>query len=220
MGKVEKLLLIQPHSDDILFSCAHALLGEGYEVQVLTVENNAKRIQEDKNLYEFLNIPFHHLTVEFDDQSYYGYFKQFKTVNHENALNYLTEYWGEDKLTEISQALYAFIRKFQKINPDYKIVAPFGQSHPFHYFVHWLISAQANYFYREFPHSYKKRAKEQFENSLVDFELYKSIPTVEIHDIKFDLAKRFYKSQSGLLWFEQGYIKKMLPEEIYVNKTK
>ena len=78
MGKVKKLLLIQPHSDDLLFSCSHLLFDDSFEKQVLTIENNPKRIKEDKELYSFLSIKFNHLDVPFDDQSYYGYHKTYK----------------------------------------------------------------------------------------------------------------------------------------------
>ena len=36
-----------------------------------------------------------------------------------------------------------------------------------------------------------------------------------VGNVKWDLAKKFYKSQSGLMFYEQGYIKKNLPEELY-----
>lgn len=215
---MKKLLIVSPHSDDALFSCAHAFLGSGYEAQVLTIENNPKRIAEDKALYEFIGVPFHHLKVEFDDQSYYEYFKRFKTVNHTDAMGFLDEYLGTETMREIGDALAKFLNDFKKKNPGYKIVAPLGISHPFHYFIHSLLKGMADYFYREFPHSYKKRSKTQMEETLLKFELHKSIPVQEIHDVKFDLAKKFYKSQSGLLFFEQGYIKKCLPEEIYVKR--
>lgn len=218
MGKIKKVLLISPHSDDALFSCAHALLSDDFITEVLTIENNQKRIEEDKKLYEFLGIPFNHLTVEFDDQSFYNYHKLYKDFNHEVCMSYLTEFFGEDKLEEIAMALYLFIGDFRKTHPDYLIIAPFGQSHPFHYYIHYLLSDVADFFYREFPHSYKKRAQQQFQESLRGFELYKSVPTVEIHDTKFALARKFYKTQSGLLWYEQNYINKMLPEELYVKK--
>ena len=42
----QKLLLVQPHSDDILFSCSYFLFSDKYDVEVLTVENNEKRIAE------------------------------------------------------------------------------------------------------------------------------------------------------------------------------
>jgi len=76
--KTEKLLLIQPHSDDILFSCSHFLFLPQYEVQVLTVENDPKRIAEDEKLFDFLNIPFHHLDLDFKDDSYYEFHKNYK----------------------------------------------------------------------------------------------------------------------------------------------
>lgn len=215
MGKVVKYLIVQPHSDDALFSCAHPILGDNFEVQILTVENNVKRIKEDVALYDFLGIPFHHLSVEFDDESYYGYFKQYKGVNHLDAISYLENYFGEDKLEEIRRALLDFVKKFKKEHPDFQIIAPMGIAHPFHYFIHDVLLDKAELFYREFPHSYKKRSQPQMLQALTQFKLVREIPVKDIHDIKFELAKKFYKTQSGLLWFEQGYIKKELPEELY-----
>ena len=81
-----------------------------------------------------------------------------------------------------------------------------------------VISPEKILYYRDFPHSYKKRAKQQVLEQLKDFTIKESFPVVNFHDIKWQLAKKFYKSQSGLLWYEQGYIAKQLPEEIYVRK--
>ena len=48
MGKIKwkKFLIVSPHSDDALFCCSHTLFLPEYEVQVLTVENDPKRIAE------------------------------------------------------------------------------------------------------------------------------------------------------------------------------
>ena len=54
---------------------------------------------------------------------------------------------------------------------------------------------------------------------LEDFVILNSTPVAEFDDVKWGLARKFYKSQSGLLWYEQGYIKKQLPEDIYVRKS-
>ena len=81
-----------------------------------------------------------------------------------------------------------------------------------------IVGKENLWYYRDFPHSYKKRAKSQVVAQLEDYELKESVSVAEFHDVKWDLAKKFYKSQSGLLWFEQGYIKKQLPEDIYVKK--
>ena len=97
--KTEKLLLIQPHSDDILFSCSHFLFLPQYEVQVLTVENDPKRILEDEKLFDFLNIPFHHLDLDFKDDSYYGFNKEYKEVTVEAAYKHLNEYFGRETLS-------------------------------------------------------------------------------------------------------------------------
>ena len=216
----KKLLCIQPHSDDILFSASHFLFDERYEVEVLTIENNAKRVSEDEKLYGFLEIPYHHLSVEFDDQSFYGFHKKYDTCNSENSIEWLNEFFGEDKVKDIRDEIVKFIKMFKKKHNDVQIVVPWGVGHPMHNFVRDTIESVTDglWYYRDFPHSYKKRAKSQVVAQLEDYELKESVSVAEFHDVKWDLAKKFYKSQSGLLWFEQSYIGKQLPEEVYVLK--
>lgn len=216
-----KLLLVQPHSDDILFSCSYFLLHpEEYEVEVLTIENNPKRIAEDKKLFEFLEIPFHHLDTDFDDQSYYGYHKKYKEVTVDDSWIWLREFFGNDTLTDIEVQLREFLTKFFKTHKGYMIVAPWGVGHPFHLFVRDLLEQTCSlmWYYREFPHSYKRRSKVQVEKQQEDYKIVHTFPVEDFDDVKWGLAKKFYRSQSGLLFFEQGYIKKQLPEEIYIRK--
>ena len=219
MGKIKKRLIVQPHSDDSLFSCSHVLFMPEYEVQVLTVESDERRIQEDTKLFDFLKIPYHHLNVSFKDESYYGYNKLYSKdgITEEHVVDYLNEYFGEDKINEIQQALKKWIKKFIKNNPDYTVIAPWGIGHPFHFFIRNVLQGMLNdlEYYREFPHSYKKRSQKQVEEQKQEYDLIRSVPVADFHEIKWKLAKTFYKSQSGLLFYEQGYIKKELPEEIY-----
>lgn len=222
MKRNKKLLLVQPHSDDILFSCSHLLFDDSYEKEVLTIENNSKRIAEDERLYQFLGIPFHHLEVEFDDQSYYGYHKQYKEVTVEQSYNYLREFFDSYTLNEIEDAVEKFLSKFFKLNKaeDVTVVAPWGVGHPFHLFIRDVLEKKISvmWYYREFPHSYKRRSQAQVDKQKREYKLLSSTPVEDFDDVKWELAKKFYKSQSSLLWFEQGYINKRIPEEVYVNK--
>lgn len=222
MKRNKKLLLVQPHSDDILFSCSHLLFDDSYEKEVLTIENNSKRIAEDERLYQFLGIPFHHLEVEFDDQSYYGYHKQYKEVTIEQSYNYLREFFDSYTLNEIEDAVEKFLSKFFKRNKveDVTVVAPWGVGHPFHLFIRDVLEKKISvmWYYREFPHSYKRRSQAQVDKQKKEYKLLSSTPVEDFDDVKWELAKKFYKSQSSLLWFEQGYINKRIPEEVYVNK--
>jgi LmbE family N-acetylglucosaminyl deacetylase len=217
----KKLLLVQPHSDDILFSCFHLLIKEDVEVQVLTVENDPRRIEEDQKLYDFLNIPFHHLNLDFKDESYYGFKKEYPEVNLENTYAYLQKYFGKETMNEIEMELVEWIRRFLKKNKGYTIVAPWGIGHPFHFFVKKILENTVGfmYYYREFPHSYKRRAQSQvaIQSNPSLYMLYSSVDVKEFHEAKWKLASKFYRSQSGLLFYEMGYIKKQLPEEIYVK---
>ena len=72
-------------------------------------------------------------------------------------------------------------------------------------------------YYREFPHSYKRRSQLQVEKQKQQYSLLRSIDVKAFDDVKWKLASKFYRSQSGLLFFEQGYIKKQLSEEIYIR---
>ena len=218
-----KLLLIQPHSDDLLFSCSNLLFDNNFEKQVLTIENNPKRIKEDEQLYSFLDIKFNHLNVPFDDQSYYSYHKSYKEVTIKDSYDFLIRFFGKQIITDIENEFKEYLKKFFKENKkeEIVIVAPWGIGHPFHIFVRNLIDKASGdttiWYYREFPHSYKKRSKTQVEKQQAEYKLLNSVSIEDWSDVKWDLAKKFYKSQSSLLWFEQGYIKKQLPEEIYIK---
>ena len=219
----KRLLLIQPHSDDVLFSCSHLLFDDECEKDILTIENNSKRIAEDEKLYGFLGIPFNHLEVEFDDQSYYGYHKKYKEVTIADSQVWLKEYFGQEKLDEIKTALKTFLTSYFKkhTGDEIIVVAPWGIGHPFHLYVRTLVESLVMgciWFYREFPHSYKKRSQAQVQKQLNEYELIASVSVGEFDDVKWELAKKFYKSQSSLLWFEQGYIQKKLNEELYTIK--
>jgi len=223
-NKEKSYLIIQPHSDDALFSVGHLVLSE-HNVSILTVENNAKRISEDEKLYQFIGKNWNHLDVDFDDQSFYEFYKHNKDLNESNGHDFMISYFGEEKMSKIKNAVNKFVEKFVSQNEDSIIYLPWGIGHPFHLFIRICVERKfANKdgvrlrFYRDFPHSYKRRAQAQVAEQLHDFVLYKSYDVKDFADIKWELAKKFYKSQSGLLWFEQGYIKKNLPEEVYVRK--
>lgn len=217
---MKKILLCQPHSDDILFSASHFLFDCKYDVTVLTIENNPVRIKEDEKLYEFLKKKYYHLKLEFNDQSFYGFYKKYDKVTVDYAKEWLTDFFGKDVLISIRLEIEKFIKKFFSENPNAEIAIPWGIGHPFHIFVRDTIENILSekihvMYYRDFPHSYKRRAKLQINEELVKYFLKESISTEKFEDVKWALAHKFYKSQSGLLWFEQNYIKKHLSEEIY-----
>lgn len=218
--KKTKILAIQPHSDDVLLSAAHVLLDGKHEVQVLCVESDPKRVPEDEKLYEFLGIPYANLGVEFVDNSYYEFRQQHKAYKIEEVTPFLIEYFGSDLLNKIQTALVKWITKFLQKNPDYKILAPLGIGHPFHLWVHEVIREifPGALYYREFPHSFKRRAQEQLKEAQSRMELVKGVPIDDFADVKWQLASKFYRTQSGLLFYEQGYIKKNLPEEVYEER--
>lgn len=219
--KNRKYLIVSPHSDDALLCCSHNLLyPEQYKVRVLTVENDEKRVKEDKALFDFLQIPYSHLEVDFRDESYYGYKGRYKDMTVESVYKFLREYFGAPKLNEIEEAIVSWVNDFLSHHDGYTVLAPWGVGHPFHLFVRETIQKTVSYaeYYRDFFHSFKKRAKPQVERQLEEYRLAKSFPVEEFKDVKWELAKKFYRSQSSFLFFEQGYIKKDLAEEVYLRK--
>lgn len=216
----KKLLIIQPHSDDALFSAASLMFDKRYDVSILTIENNAKRVKEDEELYKFLKIPYHHLTVEFDDQSFYSFHKKYASVTVANSYSHLEEFFGKTKVNEIRDEIEAFLKQFVEKHKDVQIVVPYGVGHPMHCFVRDVAERYTDglWYYRDFPHSYKKRARHQMEEQSSTYKQLQVNDVKKFHDVKWTLIKKFYKTQSGVLWYEQGYIKKMLPEEIYIKK--
>jgi hypothetical protein len=215
-----KYLIIQPHSLDALFSASHLLFNsDKYEVAVLTVEGDNKRLKEDSVLSEMLDIPFLDLDFEFIDNSYQSYWKTNKEVTPELALEFLYDFFGKDTMNELENLLTTAIQKFQKKNKGYIVLSPWGCGEAFHMFVRLVIENTVSYveYYREFPHSYKKRIQNQVEEQKRQHNFVRTVDTDEFHDLKFEVAKRVYKTQGGTLWFEQDYIRKRLDEEIYSN---
>ena len=188
----------------------------------MTVENNKKRITEDAKLFDFLNIPFHHLNIDYDDESYYSYHNEYKKteLTIDKAYKCLINCCGRDVMDEFEDSIGKFLNDFRKKNKDYIVVAPWGIGHPFHLFIRETIQKYISnlWYYREFPHSFKRMAKEQVANQLNDYKLIQKIPIEDFADIKWSLGKKFYKTQSSMFFYEKGYMDKNIPEEIYVRK--
>lgn len=213
-------LIIQPHSDDALLNCGHLLFAPNVLVHILTVENDPKRAEEDRRLYDFLQIPVEHLPLDgFKDDSYYGFKKAYKSMNVENCYEFLNEHYGRSTLDEIEDALKSRVQEFLKGKKGWTIMAPWGVGHPFHLFVRETLQNTVSNleYYREFPHSYKRRAQAQYQEQLKEYTLKGTYPVEEFHDVKFKLATKFYRTQSGFFFYEHGYIEKRLPEEVYVR---
>ena len=136
---MKKILIIQPHSDDALFSVSHLIFSDR-DISILTIENNPKRVSEDEKLYEFLGKNYHHLSVDFNDQCFYDFHKQYKSLNSKNGNDFLKEYFGEKKLDEIRKSVENFVSNFiNKSKGRVVIYVPWGIGHPFHLFIREVI---------------------------------------------------------------------------------
>lgn len=214
----EKILLVQPHSDDILFSASKYLMNRSDygDITLLTVEKDEKRNKEDEELAELFGIKYKHLNSLIEDKSYYHYYKdnKKKVFDFDDCGDLLIDILGQEKIDEISSELKSVVKKYKK--KGYKIVCCLGVGHPMHWFVRMTIEKYIDIYYRDFPHSYKRKTAECIKTIPKYYKLVESYQnSEENHLLKWDIAKKVYKTQSSLLWFEQGYIRKNLPEEYY-----
>lgn len=209
------VLLVQPHSDDILFSCSNVLFNhEKYnDITILTIENNPKRILEDKKLEDLFPVKIKTLDFDYIDKSHKEYFKKYPHIDPACVMEFMGETLGDKKIEE----LYDQIIKKLKEACDHGciIYTCLGIGHPFHYLVHAFTKDQSDFFYREWPHSYKRRNEAHVKELKSEFTFVEKFDSEENHALKFQIAKEIYKTQSSLLFFEQGKIKKQYPEEIY-----
>jgi hypothetical protein len=219
--KKKNLLLIQPHSDDIIFSASNFLKDRHkYEdVIILTVEHNEKRLQEDELLCEQFDIQLLTLKTKVSSENFHKeYYSDKKLMSDDSAMSFCHLKLGENKLKRLKRELEETLDLFKQ--EGFVIVTCLGVGHPFHWLVRVLTEDFSDLFYRDFPHSYKRRNKEYFVGLTS-----KKFKLKEVHELtglleedgadKFQFVKDFYKSQSSLLFFEQGYIQKRLPEEYY-----
>jgi hypothetical protein len=217
---MKHILLVQPHSDDIVFS-AFLKASEPNTIRtVLTIENDPKRIKEDEKFCKEMGMNFDHLNIDYKDETYYGFFKEYKEVDDENCVDWCVRKLGPSVVTEIMDQLDNYIQKFKEENDEYEIIAPMGVGHPAHRLIHIIMKEEAHLFYRDFPHSYKRRGIKQLEKLSDQYDLVIGDPEkeFELHDKKYDLLKRIYKSQSSLLFYEKRFIDRKIDEEYYKLK--
>ena len=129
-------------------------------------------------------------------------------------MDFIKHYYGEFS-KEIKRELRRFVISYVKKN--YKVVLPLGIGHPMHYFVRQSAFDLGTLFYRDFPHSYKKRSDNEMSLVYDEFKLFLEVGSVLTNELKIDLIKKFYKTQSSLLFFEKRYFDKNLKEEFYIK---
>jgi len=135
-------------------------------------------------------------------------------MDDESAMNFCVGKIGKKTFMKLAQELDDAVKYYQK--RGFEIVTCLGVGHPFHWLTRVLTQDYADVLYRDFPHSYKRR-NQAYLNGIVnsEFELSFTSEPENTHDTKMDLIKSYYKTHSALLFFEQRYINKRLPEEYY-----
>lgn len=205
-------LIIQPHSDDALLSCFSVIK----DCDILTIEDNGARRKEDaliKNFFPKVNLKFFPLSLV--DTTYKEFWDNHKIYSKHNVVNFLNSIYDIEKIRTIliSGPLHNYSN----------IYIPLGIGHPFHYLITYCFEEiKGDYnliYYREWPHSYKRRNKEFI--SLEVSPYYELIKTESEESLKqkFEIAKTIYKSQSSLFFFEQRNFENY-KEEFYKKRNK
>lgn len=208
------VLLVQPHSDDIIFSASKYLHNRKKydDVIMLTIEHDEDRLKEDIELCNKFDIQLLTLETKVSSKNFHKeYYQQHSTMDDKSAWEFCLNKIGKKEMSNLTNELNELLIMMK---PTYQIITCLGVGHPFHFLTTKLTKEHADLFYRDFPHSYKRRNKEYF-NGIVNSE-FQLKNTFDINKFdKFSYVKEYYKSQSSLLFFEKNYIDKMLPEEYY-----
>ncbi|MEO6683453.1 MAG: hypothetical protein ABIN48_11590 [Ginsengibacter sp.] len=218
--KNKKVLIIQPHSDDVIFSASKYLFEKKKykKVKILTVEYDEKRLEEDKAFCEHYGVDLTYLKTRVCSENFHKeYYQQYSEMNEDDCLDFCIKKIGTKQVDKLSEELIKTLKKYKK--NGYEIVTCLGVGHPFHLLVTLITSDIADLFYREFPHSYKRR-NQKYLNFILenDYSLAFEHYDAKQHAEKFESVAKFYKSQKSLLFFEKRYIDKNLPEQYFKRK--
>ena len=208
-------MFIQPHSDDIILSCFDRLNEKGIQPTILTIEHDEKRSKEDLGLIEAIpNLKvINGVDLGKEETSYKDYWGQnmHRKFVPEEVMDVLLNSLDNDKIDSILELLE------QTINSEDwdEIYTCMGVGHPLHWFIHETTKDVATKFYRDWPHSYKKRNLTFFNEYSQTFDFIEEVNDDEVLESKHRLFKKYYKTQSGLLYFEQKNIEKNFSEKYY-----
>lgn len=220
MGELNKVLIIQPHSDDAILSCAKFIFDTSFKTKILTIEQNPSRVEEDDNLYKFIGINTINLKTKTKDDYYSEFFKvngRNAVLTDKNVISFYEERIGRDNIRKLKEEIHSVVEKY--IDYGYMILCPLGIGHPYHYLVRYLLRdiEDGFIFYREFPHSYKRKAKSQLDSELLVMSMVCDNSDEEINKLKYTLAQKFYKTQSGFFFYEHSNIEKLYSEEFFIK---
>ena len=219
MGKI-KYLCVEPHAGDLLMSACHVLVAPEYDVRVLTVDSDPKRVEEQRQLYDFLGIAMDYLDLELEDVRCSNFQSQCRDLSYEAVYTYLRSKYGSDGLNFAEQTLRDYLRKFMRRNPGYTFLAPLGAGHPFNQFIHDTVydTASSAEYYRDFPYSYVSRGREQVRVQCYNSEnllMKRRVSCDDMFDVKWELVIRFYHSLEATMDKYQRFIEQNPPEEIW-----
>lgn len=219
MGKI-KYLCVEPHAGDLLMSACHVLVAPEYDVRVLTVDSDPKRVEEQRQLCDFLGIAMDYLDLELEDVRCSNFQSQCRDLSYEAVYTYLRNKYDSDGLNFAEQTLRDYLRKFMRRNPGYTFLAPLGAGHPFNQFIHDTVydTASSAEYYRDFPYSYVSRGREQVHVQCYNSEnllMKRRVSCDDMFDVKWELAIRFYPSLEATMDKYQRFIEQNPPEEIW-----
>ena len=214
---MNNVLIVQPHSDDALLNCYHILNKEDIRKIIITADGNPNRHSEDIHISKmFKNIVTDCCPVIENENSYYLYWAKNTKLDIDSVLMLMVEKYGEGKIDSLTQWLRTTISDYYKKYPDLIVYCPMGCGHPFHLLINYLLEEEVDYFYRDFPHSYKpKRGLDYFKGMR---QKYTSVAGMACNNDWFnkrELFKKIKSGQTGHIFSEPTNFNKAYSEEIY-----
>lgn len=210
-----KFVIVQPHSDDAYLSCMGLLKTSPVSKVILTLEKDMVRVEEDRKLERIFNNLFvTYLLSGLPDKSYKDYRQKFKTVDGDSVVAYYSEKYG-DEFLKLIQHIGEILDTWE--DEGYFLILPLGIGHPFHVLIYELFKDKADYFYREFPHAWKRKNLLAYEERTRDKKLVYTFDDKETLSQKEEIFKSVYKSQSAFAFFEASKFRKLYTEELWEN---
>lgn len=200
----KRILLVEPHPDDICLSLYHFskgyFLDEKYLVTVSEIKNREDSSKFSKEISAFY---LGSLNLKDIDWS----LRIRKNISWENLEKSYKKYFKESK--KLKEELERLTRKYCIET----LVLPLGILHPFHFFVRNVgenIKVKETYFYAEFPYKNRMYGKKLI-NSTNCLRTMNYLPGEESIEEKIKIFLKCYPSQRNILlnrWNESKNLKK------------
>ena len=192
---MKKVLLVEPHPDDILLSLYHYIKINTFKDSFLVALSNPDR-ENSLNFSKDMGIKFiNPLNIPDID---WGLRMKLNNIDYKNSYNIFLDYY-KDYINRLEIITYKKLKKIiDSIDID-SIICPLGILHPFHVFTRYIVEKfnKNIYYYADVPYAYRVYGTKIIESSGKVYDHYK--PTRKEVEDKIEAFLKYYKSQRNIL---------------------